>query len=244
MNFKITLLLAFSFVFCSAQDSTKVSLDTVLARIAANQIPYKTFSERAMLTWDDGSSTQQFTGTIRVKKDSIVWMSLGMMGFEGVRTFITPDSFKLLNKLSNEYLARDYNFIQSWILLPVNFGMLQQIITGEKISIDEKAAVVTEQDSSYVLYLESDKLWEQVWVDTQNYTLKKLLLKDKLLKQDLTITFEGYNSLNQKPFSYKRQLVINRDGATYKLDMDIRHVHCDEELSFPFEVSEKYKKVE
>ena len=244
MNFRITFLFLFLFTGAFAQDSLQVNFAPVFSKVAANQIQYKTLSERTTLTWDDGNTAQQFNANIRVKKDSLIWMSLGMFGFEGARALISPDSFRLANKLTNEYMVRDYNFIQSWILMPVNFEMLQQIIVGEKISINEKAKLVAAEDSSYVLYVESDKLLEKIWVDTQNYTLKKILLKDKLLKQDMTINFDSYNSLNTKPFSYKRSIVIHRDAATMKLSMDITKAHMDEELNFPFEVNEKYKRVD
>jgi hypothetical protein len=244
MNFKVTLFFLFLSSGTFAQDSLLVNFDTLMAKASANQISYKTLSERTILTWDDGNTAQQFNASIRVKKDSLIWMSLGMFGFEGARALITADSFRLINKLTSEYMVRDYTFIQSWILLPVNFEMLQQIIAGEKISINEKASIAAKEDSSYVLYLESDKLLEKIWVDTLNYTFKKILLKDKLLKQDMTITFEAYNSLGQKPFSYRRNITINRDGTIFKLNMEITKAHMDEELSFPFEVSEKYKRTE
>jgi hypothetical protein len=244
MNFRTTFLFLFLFTGASAQDSLQVNFYSVFSKVIANQIQCKTLSERTTLTWDDGYTAQQFNANIRVKKDSLIWMSLGMFGFEGARVLISPDSFRLINKLTNEYMVRDYNFIQSWILMPVSFEMLQQIIAGEKISIKEKAKLVALEDSSYVLYHESDKLLEKIWVDTQNYTLKKILLKDKLMKQDMTINFDSYNSLNAKPFSYKRSIVIHRDAVTMKLSMDITKAHMDEELNFPFEVNEKYKRVE
>lgn len=244
MNFRITIFSVFLSVVTFAQDSLQVNFDSVFSKVVVNQISYKTLSERTILTWDDGNTAQQFNANIRVKKDSLSWMSLGMFGFEGARVLISPDSFRLVNKLTNEYLVRDYSFIQSWILMPVNFEMLQQIIAGQKISVNEKAKLVVAEDSSYVLYLESEKLLEKIWVDTQNYTLKKILLKDKLLKQDMTVTFGSYNSLNQKPFSYKRSIVIHRDASIMKLSMDITKAHIDEELNFPFEVNDKYKRVE
>lgn len=62
---------------------------------------------------------------------------------------------------------------------------------------------------------------------------QKILLKDKLLKQDMTITFDSYNSLNQKPFSYKRNIIIHRDAATMMLSMEITKAQVNEELNFP-----------
>jgi outer membrane lipoprotein-sorting protein len=235
-------ILLFLSVSAFAQDSLALNFDTVFARVAQNQIDFKTLAERTTLTWDDGNSAQQFNGLIRAKRDTTIWLSLGMFGFEGARVLISPDSFRLMNKLTSEYLVRDYSFIQSWILMPVNFTMLQQLLAGQAFSINERAQTAAKEDSSLVLYMESDKLLQKVWVDTGSYTIKKILLKDKLLKQDMTITFDQYNSLQQKPFSYRRSIVINREAAVMKLQMQITKATVDEELSFPFEVNEKYKR--
>lgn len=244
MNLRLAflfLLLPFSGI---AQDTLQLNVDTVLARIDSNRLGYTTLSERTVLTWDDGNTAQQVSGSIRLKKDSVIWLSLGMFGFEGARAFITADTFRLLNKLTAEYTVKDINYLRNWIALPVNFTMLQQMLTGERFAIDDRARMAVREDSAVVIYLESDKLQQKLWVDTVNYTLQKLLLKDKLLKQDMTITFDSYNSLNQKPFSYKRSIVINRDGTVYRLDMAINRAQVNEELSYPFEVSDKYKRVE
>lgn len=109
-----------------------MNFDSVYSKVVANQIQYKTLSERCNLTWDDGNTAQQFNASIRLRKDSLIWMSLGMFGFEGARVLISPDSFRLVNKMTSEHMVRDYNFIQSWILMPVNFEMLQQILAGQK----------------------------------------------------------------------------------------------------------------
>ncbi len=238
-------ILFFSYSFAqSNSDSLQLNFDSLMNRVSFNQVSYKTLSARAKMIWNDGEIEQEFTATIRVKKDSLIWMSLGAMGFEGARMLITPDSVRLINKLTSEYSVRDFSLLQSWILFPVNFKMLQEIIEGKKISIDEKATIAGKEDSSTVLYLESDKSLEKFWVDTAYYTIKKILLKDKLLKQDMTITFDAYNYSEAKPFSYKRTILINRDASTLKLSMEFTKVNFDEELTYPFEVSEKYKRVE
>lgn len=244
MKFRLVLLVSLFAFSAFAQDTLQLNVDTLLARIDSNRLNYTTLSERTLLTWDDGNTAQQVNGSIRLKKDSVVWLSLGMFGFEGARVFISTDSFRLLNKLTAEYTVKDINYLRNWLTLPVNFTMLQQILAGERIAIDEKARMAVREDSAVVIYMESDKMLQKLWVDTVNYTLQKLLLKDKLLKQDMTITFDSYNSLNQKPFSYKRAIVINRDGAVYRLDMAINRAQVNEELSYPFEVSDKYKRVE
>jgi hypothetical protein len=122
--------------------------------------------------------------------------------------------------------------------------MLQEIIVGERISIHEKVVTAASEDSSTLLYLESEELLEKIWVDTSRYTIDKILLKDKLFKQDMSVTFDGYNYSSSKPVSYKRNITMNRDTKTARLSMEVMRINFNEELSFPFEINEKYKRVE
>ncbi len=235
-------------VFSQAMpDTAHFTFDSLTNKITANQTGYNTLSVRAKLTWDDGSSEQVFQANIRMQKDSLVWMSLtGALGVEGARLLITPDSVRMINKLAGEYVVRDFDFMRSWFLFPISFKMLEQIIAGEKIDIQEKVSKAIYEGGQFVVYYENDKLIEKIWVNTENYTLAKVMLKDKLLTQDMTITFDAYKGLLDngvdKPFSHFRSMVVNRDGVTLKLDMDINKVRLNEELSYPFEVSEKYKR--
>ena len=244
MNLKYTISFLFICFFANKISAQDLNCDSLLARAIASQTNYKTISVKANLVWDDGNTAQQFNATIRNKKDSLIWMSLSLFGIEGARTLISPDSFRLINKMSAEYLVRPFDFIQNWISFPINFNMLQQIIAGEIISINPKATLALVEDSSYVLLQETDQLQQKIWLNTENYTVKKILLKDKLLKQSMAISFDAYNFSEAKPLAKKRTITITRDISVMTLSMDITKVRFNDDLQFPFEVSEKYKRIE
>lgn len=222
-----------------------IAPDTLLARVFAQQPEYNTLSLRTRLIWDDSKEQQDFQGNIRMIKDSIIWVSLsGAMGVEGARVLLTPDTFKIINKLGNEYDIRPFASLRNWLLFPVSFSMLQQTLAGQKININETASAAFYQDSMYVLYCENDKLLQKIWVQPQHYTITKMLLKDKLLQQDMLITFDGYNDLNGKPFSYQRNVEINRSTYSVKLSIQVQRVGINQPVEFPFEISDRYKRVE
>ncbi len=225
-------------------DST-LRYDSIISKVMATQFTYKQVSVRAKMKWDDGQKEQDFQGTIRLKKDSVIWASLfNGVGIEGVRVMLTPDSFKIINRLTEEYGVRDFRVVQALVSFPVQFGMLQQALAGTKIDIQEKASTALHDDSLLLLINETDLLQERIWVEPQHYTITKMVLKDKMLKQVMTVTFDAYNDLNGKPFSYKRYVEFNRDGLLTRLQIDITKVRVDEEMDFPFDVGPKYKKVE
>lgn len=228
-----------------ANPQAMIDFDTLLSRVYAQQPVYKTMNARTKLNWNDGKSVQDFQASIRLKKDSVIWGSLfGAMGVEGARIMMTPDSFKIINKLGNEYALRGFDFLERWLFFPVTFKMVQQVLAGQKVDIGETATAAFWQDSMYVIYYETEQLQQKIWVAPQNYTITKMLLKDKQLMQDMTITFDAYNLLNGKPFSYTRRVDILRGTFTSTLQVEVTRIGVDEELTFPFELNDRYKKVE
>ena len=250
MPFRNTLLTLLICFICVADaysqsmpDTAHITFDTLMQHLVSNQTGYSTLSAHARLSWDDGTSQQDFQATMRMKKDSLVWMSItGPMNVEAARVLITPDSFQLLNKINTEYTGSGFGFLNNWLLFPVSFPMLQQILAGEKVDIHEKASTAAYQDSAFIIYAENNNLLEKIWVNSGNYTISKILLKDKLLTQQMSITFDNYNLLGGKPFSYHRVIEVNRDGVLLTLTIDFTKVKLNENLSYPFEVSAKYKR--
>jgi hypothetical protein len=246
--FPYPFLFVFFFFFTTAlraaNDSIPLRYQQVLDSVTQAQLPYKTLSLRSKFDWSSDKAVQQFHGTVRIKRDSLIWATLGSMGIEVARVLLTPDSFKIIYKLSNEYDAQSFSYLRNWLLFPVSFPLLQQLLTGGKIDIGELATAVEKTDSFIVLYSESNTLSETLWINPENYTVTKLLLKDKLLQQELAITFGNYNLFNGKPFAYKRWVEISQGSAKVKLQIEITRLTIDEPLSLPFEINERYKKAE
>ncbi len=245
MIFRILLCCLFFTASVSAQDSLPVvNYDSLLAKAIALQPGYRTLSLKANLVYDDGNTAQQLNATIRSQRDSVVWSSMGMFGFEGVRTLITSDSFRLVNKLTGEYWVKPFGFIQQYLSFPLTFQQFQQIVSGEIISIEPKATFAKDEDSCFMLCRETDQLLQEIRLNKQNYTVSKILLKDKLFQQTLCVNFDAYNFSEPKPFAYKRTITVSRNSTSMNINMEIMKARWNEELQFPFEVTEKHKKTE
>jgi hypothetical protein len=245
--FAIALIQVLLFHTASAvSDSLQLNFDTLAQKVHDKQFEYHTLSLHAKLTWGDGNSQQDFTASIRMLKDSIIWMSIsGAMGIEAARVLVTPDTFCVINKMANTCGLHGFGFIENWLLFPANFTMLQQIIAGQKIDIKERAGMASVGDSFSIIYTESEKMLEKIWVNNGNYTLAKILLKDKLVTQDMTVTFDDYNEQPGepgKPFSYQRVIEVNRNGITLSLSIETTKVRLNDKLAYPFDISNKYRR--
>ena len=110
----------------------KVSDRKIIRNVIRNYLTYNTLSYRFNGEFSDSGKTTSFNGTIRIKKDSIIWVSLSVvLGIELVRIQITKDSVYFMNKIKDEYFIREIDYISNAFQVDVNYEILQSIITNQ-----------------------------------------------------------------------------------------------------------------
>jgi hypothetical protein len=83
------------------------------------------------------------------RKDSLIYLIISKMGFEGARIVVTPDSVKYVNHLSQTYYCGDYSFVSKLLGIRANFYLLQAIFTGEDLpGFDPDMFVTIRQDTT------------------------------------------------------------------------------------------------
>jgi hypothetical protein len=67
---------------------------------------------------------------IRMKKDSIIWLSVTGVGLEVARGIITPDSIVFMDKIHKDYFVFNYEQLSKQYNFDLNFALLQSVIIG------------------------------------------------------------------------------------------------------------------
>lgn len=96
---------------------------------------YMTIKSTAEVKSDDKSHS--FKTTIRIKKDSIIWVSIApLMGIEAARIELTRDSVKMMNRLENNYYSGNYEFLSQKVDADVNYHLIEALITGNSLPVE------------------------------------------------------------------------------------------------------------
>ncbi len=73
--------------FCWRRDA-KIYKQTV-----DNYLKFSTLNlKKITINYEEGDKKHSFRGSLRILKDSIIWLSISKMGIEGMRVKLTPDS--------------------------------------------------------------------------------------------------------------------------------------------------------
>lgn len=78
------------------------------------------------------SGSMGFSGSLRMRRDSVVWVSVtALMGMESARTRITEDSVVLVNRMDQTYMAETYADVADKMHLPATLQQTQAALLGD-----------------------------------------------------------------------------------------------------------------
>ena len=77
----------------------------------------------------NGMSFDNLTGQLRMRNDSIVWLSVtATMGVEVLRAKVSNDSVWVLNRMEKTYLAEPLDSLVAKVSMPLSLPLLQTLL--------------------------------------------------------------------------------------------------------------------
>lgn len=265
----VCLLLFISITQYSCKSNKKITLnngkcllDFKNARTLSNNLKAKEFKFNrlnAKLTADaeiDSASTS-FTVTLRMKKDSIIWMSISKLGIEGARVLITKDSVKLLNRIKNTYFVGDFAYLSKLLSTDLDFEMMQSILIGNSVEFydeDEKIKPGID-DCQYTLgTIRKNKLRkvmekgkelkepaQSIYMIPETFKISRILFYEFAPDRSFDVRYSDYEQKDSvQLFPMKMNCTI-RAQKNVKIDIAYTKIILNEEQTFPFKIPDNYE---
>lgn len=242
----ITMVL-FSFS-CStsrrAAKSSKKNLDDafLMKQMAANQVEADWFSAKLRVNYEGEPQSVSGTATLRMKKDSVVWMSVKKFGLELARVQVTQDSVYVLDRINNEFTAEGLEYLSESYGLPATLGGLQDFLLGNAVFLNDPPYKVEALGPTYRMSAEDEELDSDLWVDASSYQVKKMAFDDKANKQKVEVLLDEFGPTDdQQNFSYLRTLSINSQSlGDIKIGLKYSKVEINIPKDVRFDIPSKY----
>ena len=141
--------------------------DKVIELTSANNLKYQTVSIKADVTLNYGKKKSAFKAHIRMKKDSVLWSSMSLLGIAGAKSLITRDSVRFINYRDKKYVHEDYGRIEELLKTDLlSLSNLQGLLLGDWIDLAEFDRYRLKVDSgSYLLTTLSERRIDKDWLD-------------------------------------------------------------------------------
>lgn len=186
---------------------------------------------------------------IRVRKDSLIWLSVNKLGIEAVRGMITRDSITIIDKIHREYTVYDFPALSRQFNFEMNFALLQALIVGN-LPLPKRPAQKIKNERDYLLLRQSEgKVLVENYIGEQDRKLKKLMVTEQPTKNTLRLDYEDFTSLNNFLFPYTSLVTLDYkskfDGQFYQTLLRIKHNKVelvDKNPGFPFTIPANYQR--
>ncbi|MEO6406549.1 MAG: DUF4292 domain-containing protein [Ferruginibacter sp.] len=231
----------------SSADSIAL-MKTTFDQLDKNYINFKTFSAKIKVEIEDAKGKQpDITATLRMIKDSVIWMSLSatFLNIEVFRVLITKDSVVLLNKQNKEVQYRSLGYLQEVTEIPFDFNTLQNMLIGNPIFFNRDQASIRKIENFILLSSLGKEFKNTLTLTASNNFLLHSKLDDINISRKRTaeLMYDDYAKDGNNNFSTSRQITVT-EMKIKKLDvsMNIKQFEFNKELSLPFSVPKNYKK--
>ena len=265
------ILFSIIFVFSSCKQQQKITekknkclLDyknakTLSANLKSNEFCFDRLNAKMTVETFIDSSFNSFTISLRMKKDSIIWMSVSKLGIEGARALITRDSVKFFSRMDNNYFKGDFTLTSKIFNTQLDFEMLQSLLVGNSVTFyneDEKLkpgidncqyTLGTIRKNKLRRVMEKGKelkeLAQSIYLIPETYKISRILFYDFNPDRSFDAHFSEYTAVDsiqlfplQMSYSIKAQKNI-------KIDIQYTKPRLNEEQSFPFKIPENYEQI-
>jgi hypothetical protein len=226
-------------VIPTTADVTKEEIGSV----TVNNIAFNFLTAKGQLEMDDKGETNTSGYSLRVKKDSIIWMSVQPgLGIEAARIKITQDSVYFMNRLQKEYAATDFDFLSDRFNVDINFNILQAILLGNFTATGQEK-VMNEEGVQHIQQIRADLLLDY-FINKKNNKLEQFLVQDQETGNTITVKYDAFQPVGTIPFAHKMAAQILQKGEVSSFKLDHSKVTVtDEPQSFPFTVPAGYKRL-
>ena len=184
---------------------------------------------------------------IRIKNDSLIWISVTGVGFEIARGLITPDSIVFMDKFHKDYFVFSYQQLSKQYNFDLNFALLQSIIVGNLPFPPNENEGVTRENDFFLLKQSSERLSIDNYIGTSNLKLTRLKALEIPTNNTFSLEYEQFKEVKTFLFPFESFIKLDvrspTDQKIYNTTMRLKHSKVElvsQSPGFPFSVPSGY----
>ena len=227
----------------------RITTTALLDSVSANS--FDVLSAKLAVNHSTEKATQTFGARVRIKKDSIIWVSITpALGIEAVRVVVTPDSIKMLNRLENKYFIESFNRTKELLQLEITYTMLQSVLLGEFVPLYQQNSYALQPLVDLYTLISDERSAEvgkpkmpveqRTEIDPSIWRVKRTIMKNKARNEQILAEYSDFQLVGAKVFPVTMRF---RTQGKENVAVDLNWSKIEEKttLRFPFNVPSKYE---
>lgn len=244
---KTSLLISFLVLFLvSCKKEIFQFSFTEKKKLNISELDFENFQAKSRIQFDDGFQNFNANANVRIKKDSIIWLSVSSsIGIEAVRAIIRTDSIFVIDRINKEYQSFGFDSLQKKFNIPIDYNMLQSALVGNLINHMEKDDRVVKESGFFLLKQKNGDFLIDNFVNSKTMKIEKVLLREQPELNSMEINYTDFQFIDKKLVPHEQAFHISYTKNNYntKTDFNIGFNKIsvdDKKIKFPFNIPNKY----
>jgi hypothetical protein len=233
---------------------------TPVISMLKNAVTHSDLSYSAVINLKAGGTDNSVNANVRIRKDSVIWISARKMGFEIGRLMMTVDSVWVMDRINNRYFAGDYLFFRKQFNIDLDYNLMESLMLGnpltnwsdDPVNIDCNAGKTcrieypgryrvnqpagraegsTTTDHSLVISTATGRILEQI-------------LSIRYENRKITAKYDAFKNVTHQQIATKTELSVDNQGVVTEIGILADGFKAGEPNTFPFTIPASYKPME
>ncbi len=246
LGFFLVTLSTFAFIGCSK----KVAAPTITppkTTLAIEEIDFEYFEGKGRMILRDSKKERDVKASVRIRKDSVIWMNFNVIGIQGGRALINKDSITIISNVDKEYFVFEYGELSKRFKTDINYEIIQSAMLGNLLIPRKQTDEVVKESSMYLLKQQVGAINVINYVNAASMKIEKVELKEGNSSNSLMINYSNFQPVGNKVFPYNGTINLFYQAVSGLLNTTIIFEYNkaevrDRELKFPFNIPKRYER--
>lgn len=230
---------------CSKKVVSPVTLSTPASTLSIEEIDFEYLQGKARMVLRDSKKERDVKANIRVRKDSVIWMTFSVIGVQGGKALINKDSITIVSNVDKEYYVFDYAELSKRYNFEVNFNVIQSAMLGNLIQPRSDEDEIVREASFFMLKQNAATINVANYINSASMKIEKVEMKETDTNNSLVLNYSNFQPLSNKLFPYNGTISLFYKTLSGILNTTIIFEYNkaevgDKELKFPFNIPKRY----
>jgi hypothetical protein len=215
--------------------------------LAIEEIDFEYFQGKARMILRDSKKEREVKANIRVRKDSVIWMTFSVIGVQGGKALINKDSITIVSNVDKEYYVFEYSELTKRYNFPINYQVIQNALLGNLIQERKDDDSIMQESSVFILKQQSGTVSVTNFVNAASMKIEKVEMKEENTSNSLVMNYSNFQPVGDKVFPYNGTINLFYKALSGLLNTTIIFEYNkaevgDKELKFPFNIPKRYER--
>jgi Domain of unknown function (DUF4292) len=243
--FRFTGFLFFVALFTACGKKVLPTLPPPPASIEIQEIDFEYLHGKARINYRDNTKEREVKAHIRIRKDSVIWMTFSVIGVQGGKALINKDSITIVSTVNKEYYVFDYVELSRRFNFKIDFHVIQSAMLGNLMVPKSRSDGIILEEKFNRLNQKQGSVNISNLINKESKKLELVELSETDTGNKLKMDYSDFQPVGDKLFPFKGVIdllykttagIVNN---TIVFEYNKAEVG-DKELRFPFNIPKRY----